>query len=204
VIPFNELTLRKPTTFKYPVKSGYARDFKQGWELGGIELNNSAQGLLVKVWQAILEVDKVTGIGSVYAQAVGSPKTLLFSGVDITEIDLAFDQNMNPFVAYTQSNVAKYYWYDPTALSMVHSALPGTCRTPKCCLDEHRTWNSDASDIVLAYIDGATLKVRYQRDRYAIEHSLLEGVTDNLIYVGMNTESRLQFGLGRRIYLDYT
>lgn len=143
-----------------------------------------------------MEVDENTNIGYIYVTAPTVPKTLLFSGLGITAIDLAFDQNMNPFVAYKQLGLWKFWWWDPTILSMVHTPLPDD-RDLRCCLDDHHDFAVAFSDIVLAYVNASDeLCVRYQRDRYSIEYVLASGIVENLVYVERNAESRVQFGFG--------
>lgn len=183
--------------FSFPVKSASDPDKLQAWELGGVALNDSSQGLLVKLWHATLEFDPDTGEGYVYVEAPAVPKTLLFSGMGITEIDLSFDQNMNPFIAYMQSGTAKFWWYDPTATAMVHTSLPAGSYDPRCTLDDKRNFNVGDSDIILAYLRGGVLYMRYQRDRYLVEYTLKTGcgADARLISMAMNNGSRMQFHL---------
>src|SRR5690606_18978153 len=115
MLPDNTLSDKAyPAGFNFPVKSAADPDKLQAWELGGKGLNDASTGLTVKLWKGTIEVDEDTGVSHVFVQAPGVAKTLLFSGVGISEIDISFDQNMNPFVAYTQGSDAKIYWYDPT------------------------------------------------------------------------------------------
>jgi hypothetical protein len=198
MIPFNALAPPPGhvSTFNYPVKTTNPIDLLVGWELGGVGIQDVSEGLLVKLWtvEAIQHPDDTV---DVVLSAPGTDSTVLFSGLGIVEVDLAFDQNMNIFVAYVQQGVSKYYWWDPIAGAMVHSALPDLCRSPRCCLDDRRVFNSDASDILLCYVNPTNqLCVRYQRDRYAIENVLLPGVIESLVHVGMNSVGSVQFGLG--------
>lgn len=196
MLPLNELAATAfPSTFNYPVKSAMPVDVQQGWEYGASGLNNITGGLLFQIWHCTLEID-ADNVGYVYVEAPSVAKTLLFSGIGITAVDIAFDQNMNPFVAYKQLGLWKYYWYDPIALSMIHTTLVGA-RDLRCCLDDHRAFNTSDSDILLCYINAANeLCVRYQRDRYAIEYILKPDIPENLVYVGMNIENAVQFGFG--------
>jgi hypothetical protein len=183
--------------FSYPVKTPLPEDKLQDWELAGVALNDASQGLLVKVWHCTLEIDPDTTVGSVYVEAPGVAKTLLFSGAGITEVALAFDQNMNPFVAYMQGSDAKIFWYDPLAPGMVHTTLPAGCYDLRCCMDEKRPFNIGNSDIVLAYIRASNLCIRYQRDRYLVEYVLKAGVgsTAKLVSMALNQGFRLQWRL---------
>lgn len=198
MIPDDELsTTAYISGFSFPVKSAIGPDKLKAWELGGVALNDPSQGLQVKLWEGSLEIDRETGIGSVYVKAPGVAKTLLFSGTDISEIDIAFDQNMNPFVAYQQGSAAKIYWYDPLIPGMTHTTLPAGSYNLRCTLDEKRDFNVSSSDIVLCYIRSGTLYRVYQRDRYGSEKALRTGIGANaeLVSLAMNVQSRLQWHL---------
>jgi hypothetical protein len=190
--------------FSYPVKTPLPVDKLQDWELAGVALNDASQGLLVKVWHCTLEVDRDTSVGSVYVEAPGVAKTLLFSGVGVTEVAVAFDQNMNPFVAYMQGTDAKIFWYDPLAPGMVHTTLPAGCYDLRCCLDEKRAYFVGVSDIVLSYIRAGNLCIRYQRDRYLVEYVLKAGVGPDakLVSMAMNNGFRLQWRLRNYVLTD--
>ena len=186
-----------PSGFNFPVKSAADPDKLQAWELGGVGLNDASTGLMAKLWKGTLEIDKDTNTGYVYVQAPGVPKTLLFSGVGISEIDISFDQNMNPFVAYTQGSDAKIYWYDPTVPGMTHTTLPSGSYNLRCTLDDKRQFNIGDSDIILSYLRAGTLYARYQRDRYSVEYTLKTGcgATAQLVSMAMNRGSRMQWHL---------
>src|SRR5690606_21444417 len=165
--------------FAYPVKGPLPEDKLQDWELAGVALNDPSQGLMVKVWH--LQATKRAGSDDVdvIVSAPGVAPTLLFTAPGITEVALAFDQNMNPFVAYHQGSDAKIYWYDPTIPGMTHTTLPSGIRTMRCTMDERRSAFVADSDIVLSYIRAGNLCVRYQRDRYQTEYVLRAGVGAN-------------------------
>lgn len=196
MIPDNELA---PTAFvagfSFPVKGPTPQDYLQDWELAGVALNDTSQGLLVKLWHLEGVYNEDTEVVDLFVSAPGVAPTLLFSGADITEVALSFDQNMNPFVAYTQANIPKIYWYDPTEPGMVHTTLPAGCYDLRCTLDDKRGFNVANSDIVLSYVRAGNLCVRYQRERYGIEHVLRAGVGANarLVSMAMNKGSRLQW-----------
>ena len=168
-------------------------DFFVDWERGGVALNDPSEGLLAKLWK--LEVVKnESGTQDVQVSAPGTATTILFSGSDISEASLAFDQNMRPFVAYVQGGLAKIYWYDTAIPGQTTTVLSSDVKTPKCTTDEKRPWHLDISDIVLAYIRAGNLCVRYQRERYQNEHVLKAvGATAELVSVGLNKAGRLQF-----------
>ncbi|CAA2409780.1 Putative phage tail protein [Xanthomonas phage Suba] len=167
-------------------------DFLVDWERAGKNLNDPSEGLLVKLWT--LSVDTVDEVQQVKVSAPGVDEIVLFTGTEITEASLAFDQNMRPFVAFVQANQAKIYWYDSSVPGQITTVLPAGIKTPRCTTDEKREWHTAISDIVLSYIRAGNLCVRYQRERYQIEH-VLKGVgsTAELVSVGVNAGGRLQF-----------
>ena len=186
-----------PAAPSFPVKFVVDGDNDRAWELAGIALNDASQGLSVQLWRGFLTHDLDTDIDTVAVSAPTVPLTTLFTGSDITEIDIAFDQNMNPFVAYMQAGVPKIYWYDPTLGEMTHTSLPAGCYDLRCTLDEKRLFNIAESDIMLLYMRAGVLYYRMQRDRYEDEYVLDAdaGLEARLLYVVMNVESRLQWEL---------
>lgn len=201
MMPDNELSSSAVVSgFSFPVKQ--PGDLLVDWELAGVYLNDPSQGMLVKLWRVDAIVNKETGSVDVTVSAPGGvtpteQTRVLFSGNDITEVDLAFDQNMNPFIAYMQAGQPKIYWYDPTASGMIHTNLPAGCYDLRCTLDEKRAINISNSDIILGYIRAGNFCIRMQRDRYLIEYVLRSGVGLNarLVSLAMNRGYRLQFRL---------
>lgn len=188
------------TGFLYPVKG--PGDAAQDWEMGGKWLNDPSEGLQVKLWHVAAIYNNGTDTIDVVLDApggvaVGEPKRVLFSGADITEVSLAFDQNMNPCIAYMQGSAAKLLWYDPTIPGMTHTTLPAGTYDVRVTLDDKRPFATGDSDIVLAYLRGGTLYIRYQRDRFNVEYTYKTGIGPNaqLVSMAMNSNSCLQFRL---------
>lgn len=161
------------------------------YELGGIGLNDPSAGLRVQTWTLTTDGTDVKISAPTHAESV------LFSGTDITEVSLAFDQNMRPFVAFVEGGVAKFRWYDTLAATNTITSLPSGATSPRCCLDDRRDTQRTASDIIIAYLNAGSLYFRAQRDRYEDEYLLATGVLGELIKVGMNKALRLQFMLRR-------
>lgn len=194
--------------FSIPVKSASPVDKLQDWEMGGTYIQVPDDGLLVKLWHLKGVKNPDTGDIDVILEAPGGvapgeESRVLFSGFEIEELALAFDQNMNPFVAYVQGVDAKIYWYDPLESDMVFTTLPAGCYDLRCCLDEHRTFAVADSDILLSYIRDGDLCIRYQRERYLDEHVLKAGVggAARLISMQRNRGFRVQWRL-RGMVLD--
>lgn len=156
------------------------------YELGGIALRDPSQGLQVQVWTATLVGADVT------VSAPSVDPTVLFSGSDITELRLAFDQNMNPCIAYVQAGQMILYWFDTFEGGQVFTPFDGT--SPQLCLDDKRTTQRGNSDIIFAYIRAGGLYFRAQRDRFGVEY-FLTIIDPGFIFtkMGMNAGNRLQF-----------
>lgn len=159
------------------------------FENGGIAINDASQGLNVQRWRARL-ID-----GDVIVDAPAVDEFTLISGAGITEISLAFDQNMRPALAYMESGSAKLRWYDSTVPGYDIITLPAGSATPRITMDDKRTTQAGISDIILAYVRSGTLYYRQQRDRFLTEYALTTGITTGLIKIGMNNRLRLQFML---------
>lgn len=196
MLPNNELAPKSHVTgFAFPVKG--PGDLLEDWEMAGVAINDPTQGMWVKLWHIKATPNVDTGAVDCVVDAPGVDPIVLFSGAGITEVALAFDQNMNPFVAYMQSGQAKIYWYDPTIPGMTHTDLPSGCKDLRCTLDDKRSFNAGDSDIVLAYVRDGNLCSRLQRDRYSIETILKEDAGEdlNLVSIAMNTGWCVQFRL---------
>lgn len=160
------------------------------YELGGVAINDASQGLRVKVWTLFVDHEDVK------LQPAGGGAVTLFSATGISDIALAFDQNMHPAVAYLQAGELKLRWYDATLGQTVTSSF-GAARSPKLSLDDKRESATRAgrSDVVLAYLRGGGLYYRQQRDRFTIERLLTGGIGQEALLrsMGMSRRGRLQF-----------
>ncbi len=188
-MPDNEFSSVAYTgTIQVPVKA--PDDLGNAWERGGVALNNPSLGLQVKVWHAYIAPE------GVMVEAPDVPASLVLAGAGITDIDLAFDQNMNPFIAFTQNDVAKFYWHDPLIPGMTTTTLPAGSKRPRCTMDEKRGFLTDISDILLFYVRDGSLCQRAQRDRYAIEYPMMTvRNTAAMAHVAMASNLRLHVGL---------
>jgi len=163
------------------------------YELGGVALQDSSQGLQVQVWTFTL--DTSTGTVSVSAPSTGGP-IVLFTQAGTTEISGTFDQNMNPCVAFMQAGVMNLWWYDPIAHAQVFRSFPGSYSHPHVAMDDKRALETlvGSNDMILAYMNGQTLCTRMQRDRWGMEYVQATIPTGlNFSKLGMNRGNRLQF-----------
>lgn len=157
------------------------------YEDGGVALNDPSLGHLYQVWRARLVEDEVL------LSAPNIAEFTWFTGAGMTEISLAFDQNMRPALAFVEGGRAKFRWYDSQAGGQVVTELPVGAVTPRVTLDDKRPTQVGASDMVLAYVLGGNLCARVQRDRFLIEYVLETGGQTGIIKMGMNSQLRLQF-----------
>lgn len=158
------------------------------YEMGGLNVADASQGLNVKLWK--LESNGAQMLLS----ADGVPAIELFNRPNVSQVALAFDQNMRPHVAFVQTGVTWLWWYDSQAGAMVFSSFPGAL-TPRLTTDEKRPTHLEDSDVILAYVRNNNLYFRMQRDRFLTEYLLKSAVNADLIAIGMNRGYRMQFRL---------
>jgi len=158
---------------------------------GGVALNDPSLGLNYQTWTAEIVEDILED--RIMLSAPTFPATPIYTGDDITEVSLAFDQNMQPAVAFMEAGVAKLLWYDSTVSDLVVTAIPGNVSHPRVALDDTRQFNLANSDIILAYIKDGALYYRQQRDRYQVERQLSPGPWIALVRIGMGSTFRFQF-----------
>jgi hypothetical protein len=169
-----------------------AVDLLVGWEMGGLQLQDPTGGLLQQLWTVVCADGQ-----NIFVTAPNQPTPILIvTDFNVTEVDLAFDQNMFPFVTYQANGLTKFYWYDPTVPGFVVSTLLTLAQSPRCTLDDKRAFDISNSDIQLLYINLVTqnLCYRIQRERYATEHVLAAAtLTTHLRCVNFADNLRLQW-----------
>ena len=162
----------------------------ESWESGGVGLSDTIQGLVSHTWRAW------TDSKAIYIQRSDLPKDTaktLLAAPNITELDLTFDQNMRPVLAYVSGGIAKLYWYDTVSQSQTVTEFPNV-QNPRVSLDDKRAFNTANSDVIFAYINNDQLCCRYQRERYGIEHVLHQlPPKTQLVKIGMGTANRFLF-----------
>lgn len=188
MIPNNSLS-SLPIVAPYLEKYNDPRAPLVDYEMGGVALSDPSQGLFVKVWTAYVE-----GI-NVMIKADDVAPSLLFSAPNISELSLAFDQNMRPAIAYMQGGASFLWWFDTTIPGNDTIAFGSDTKFPKITLDDKRTEALPFSDIILAYIKNNNLYFRAQRDRFLDEYLLKTDVNGRLLTIGMAKNNRLKFKL---------
>lgn len=174
------------------------------YEEGGIGIQNPAEGLRYQTW-------KLEFIGANFLLSANNTSPyILFTSEDIrvykgqtdtpevTEISLAFDQNMNPFVAFVADDQASYWWFNSVTGKQEFADIPDDddgfkALTPRCCIDDKRKLETSTSDIILAYAQHNKLFFRAERDRYTVAYQLMDNAYLTVDKVGMNRRGRLQF-----------
>lgn len=160
---------------------------------GGIAIQDASEGLLYQRWRARL-FDAGEPTSYVMLDAPNTPEFQLYAVPGMTQISIAFDQNMRPALAYADGSGSHLWWYDSVVQGMTVTSVDGT--TPRIAMDDLRLLGSNiyqSNDIILAYIRGGSLYYRQQRDRFTIERWLSDEVTGGLIKIGMNRQLRLQY-----------
>lgn len=160
------------------------------YERGGLVLGQATANLTAALWTA----QYIEGRVEVFREGV-LPVTI-FSEPGITQIALAFDQAMQPHIAYMVGGVCKFFYYDTLQNGMRTMEIPGAT-SPRLCLDEKRSLFSGQADIILSYKKGTDLVVRVQRERYGVEYVLASNLPGELLTVGLNSVNRLQWNLRR-------
>jgi hypothetical protein len=151
---------------------------------GGVALNDASLGRDYQNWVVSYDGSDIL----VAPQGGSTVFTLTVAGV--LSVSLAFDNNMNPVIAWMDSVGAKLYWYDNTNFV----TTPFSATSCRVTIDDVRDFYNANSDVIFAYTNAGTLYWRQQRDLYAIERTV--GPTTGLLQkVGLNQLNRLQFQL---------
>jgi hypothetical protein len=177
------------SAFLVPDKAEPLVDF----EWGGVDLLDSSQGLMVKIWKCFYHEGWICITDGVATHQI-------IQIANVKHVSLAFDFNMHPTIAYVVENEDKtrgayLYWYD-TALGAQTTTLYGPDYLfPQLSLDDHRLHQSANADIIFSYIKNNNLYYRQQRDRFTIERLLESGLSEDveLRQTGMNTKNRFQW-----------
>lgn len=143
-------------------------------ELGGVAVNDGSQGLSGWVWAVNVEPD-----GAVKLWREGEAATTVLVQTDIVDIALAFDQNMQPVLAWESTTGELFlYWFNPVIQSFVTDSF-GLGRNPRLAMDDKRIRSLGTSDVIFAYISEGKLCYRMQRDRFVTEYIVATDITDS-------------------------
>lgn len=184
MLPENTLsTSPVPVELQKPVK----RNPYNSYDFGGIDFNDPSQGLLSYLWEGNFNpIDNTLTLSN-------NVNTHTFFVGKIVSFSFTFDQNMQPFVVYENTEGEAYMrYYDSTVSGFKTELLAQGVKDVRCSLDDKRQENINNSDIIVAYIRNRNLYYRQQRDRYLNEYLLDENV-DNLRDIGMLKNNRFAF-----------
>jgi hypothetical protein len=168
------------------------------YERGPVALNDPTSGLDYQNWT----IRWIPSTGDFTYEAPNTPRTAVHNASNVTELSGSFDQNGNPFITYVESDVAKFWWYDPTIPGDTVSLLPANSLTPRCTHDDKRRIAAEGnlSDIILCYVNAGDLFFRQERDRYEVQYLLQSPLLHPVFElpavlkrVGMNKKNRLQW-----------
>jgi hypothetical protein len=151
--------------------------YRTAHTVGPRAFSDPSAGFLDRPWRIRYADD-----GNVYLRRANDAgdaweaETLLFApGVEIFEIDLAFDQNGRPIACAEVDGLAGpevwLYWPNPTAGGALIFEKIADGRNPRLLLDDPEGTLAD-SDVLLFYMSDALdhLCYRVQRELYATEH----------------------------------
>lgn len=165
--------------------SGFTRQVD--YERGGVALHDLSRGLQFQNWK--LAYDRVSK--EVVLTNESGFRRVMFTSIGLTQLAIAFDLSMTPYIAYTEKGITWMRWImaDGTHVKMV---IPGATQ-PRLALDDRRPANAVNADVVLFYLKGNQLCKRYQRERFETEHVMVDGVDGTRLgRVGMTTGNRVQ------------
>lgn len=183
--------LPENTLSTIPVPSGLQKPIKHSpynyYDFGGIDFNDPSQGLLSHLWEGNFNPANNT------ITLTNNVNSHTFEIEPIASFAFTFDQNMQPFVVYENTNGEAYMrYYDSTISNFKTELLAQGVKDVRCSLDDKRQENANNSDIIVAYIKNDNLYYRQQRDRYLNEYLLAENV-NNLRDIGMLKNNRFAF-----------
>lgn len=166
--------------FTVPVRSEPLVDF----EWGDYKLQNSEGDLNRVMWTCFYEDSQIK-------VSNGTDEQTLLHVEHVTALSFAFDLSMRPTVTYVLNNDECYlWWYDTSASAQVTTKF-GNCQFPQLSLDERRQSESANADVIFSYIRNNKLYMRYQRERYGVEHYIADA--KRLTQIGMMKNNRFGF-----------
>lgn len=180
----DELTL---DSFMYPRSLNYP--LTESFELGGIRISDTSTGLMSHVWKCW------TDGTSVWLKRIDTEEiVLLYTGENITEVDITFDQNMHYNLTYVDNGVSYFLWYDSLDSKYNTKILGSLNIRPRVSLDDKRIFNLINSDIILAYQRDNKLYYCLQRERYEFEYLIKVSEKKRILWrIGMGTKNCFLF-----------
>lgn len=181
-----------PAPFQSPFEG--RRDPRHDRARGGIALNDAGSGLDIQEWRAELRSDRRVGLR---AQITSYASETLFNGgyvfpEDANHISLAFDNNMQPMVAYEAGGQSHLRWFDVNVSAYVTLSVlarDGIVRT-----DDPRPIALSVRDCIFSYVRNDVLCCRIFRDRFRVEYPLHPvSPLQRMYQAGMNINLQFQW-----------
>lgn len=184
-----------PVDGDYLYPAGLYTTPTQDYELGGVAIQDTSEGLEVQGWFCYLDPDT----DKIYLCPVDSVTPIeIAEQVGVIELSVAFDQSMRWVLALLlESGDLKFYWYDTVIADYTITTFTDIVSV-KTTLDDKRPLQilRDNTDVILTYIKSDNnLYYRQQRDRYEIEYLLYEDCPPNnrISNFGMTSQNRLKW-----------
>lgn len=188
------------TSFKFPNNLARITELED-YEMGGIAIQNPAQGLEVQAWYGYWNSEDKTAYLTPLSENQPTP---IFTEDDVVEFSFTFDQNMRWSTATRHSdNTVWHRWYD-TAVANYVTTVYSNINSVALSLDDKRDLQiqAGAPDIILTYIDmTGNIHWRIQRDRFLTEYThvdSLNGSKYRITNFGMSNYNRLQWRIKAR------
>lgn len=170
----------------------------RSYELGGVNIRDTSQGYSSYVWYVEYKQNQITvnrEPGYVY---------LIKEYVEnVSTVDMAFDQNLNPIVCWSIGQHSYLYWFDVVTQTNKTTTFANT-RDPRLTMDDKRSSQVLSSDVLFCYVNGnGDLVYRQQRERYTVERVLRSGIPEDVTLerVGMTVGNRIKFKFSTRYLL---
>ena len=164
------------------------------WELGGIAVNDSSQGMQYQTWKFELISSQVFATAS---RTKTTSHLHTIEGVEPDEITGCFDGNMRPIVAYPLDGAISLYHYDGSIPAFVITRIEGY--SPRLTFDDARSLevNMDNADVMLFYLRDGSCWYRQSRDRFQQERfwCQIPLLHDRIGRVGRTVVNRMQVEL---------
>ena len=168
------------------------------YEKGPIALEDTSEGLLYQDWR--LEWESNTGNVVVYPETSGG-SLIILNLPAVRYITFTFDQNGRISASYSTDTSSYIWWYDTALAQRVTTDLGADVITPSLHLDDKRSTQNAANDMLLWYTKQELagtyeLFMLRQRDRFLTEYSMSTGLVYPYIgKIGISDELRVQIQL---------
>lgn len=202
MIPNNSLTITE-TRKEYAQLDKVLPNPLSCWRRGGYKIGDPSLGLDDQTW--VLDYIEGEFILSSESGQVLTLKKMTEEEMlkkRVVKLSFSFDQNMKYVWAYTYKNLdsellhTELFWFDVAKNDYSVLELPNSTEVT-LDLDDKRPKSNDINDIIVAYISSSNfLCLRYQRDRYSKEYSMMRVPPNSTINsLGFTKDFRFQIEL---------